>query len=166
MNDETVYCAPWDPAKPKSFLSDGIFREESWVWGLKLYLIPLAGISEQPGWMLRIFILSTCGSSYNIFFSKLEFFGGVWLQVCDRHRSWVSLQDFRAVWISNRADAALGPNLPKAPTSLGVPEGNQTCPGQAYWESKSGEKGINVIIKGLWGTDLILESHPKQLAAF
>lgn len=146
MKQCSLYCAPWDPAKPKSLLTDGILRKDFWVWGLKLYLIPLSGISEQPGWMLRIFTLSTCGSSYN-FFSQAWNFWGVWLQVCDRHRSWISLQDFGVLWISNRADAALGPNLPKAPASLEGPEGNQTCPGQAYWETKSGENGINVIIK-------------------
>lgn len=75
MEKYSLYCAHWDAAKPKSLLTDGILRKESWVWGLKLYLIPLTGISEQPGWVLRIFTLSKCGSSYN-FFSKLEFFGG------------------------------------------------------------------------------------------
>lgn len=69
-------------------------QERILVLGLKLHLIPLAGISEQPGWVLRIFTLSTCGSAY-IFYPSLNFFE-VWLQVCDRHKSWVSLQDFRA----------------------------------------------------------------------
>lgn len=81
------------------------------------------------------------------FLSKLEFFGRFGCEFVTDVRAESLCRVSEQVWISNRADAALGPNIPEVPASLGVPGGNQTCPGQAYSESKSGEKGINVIIK-------------------
>lgn len=81
------------------------------------------------------------------FFSRLEFFGGFGCEFVTDVGAESLCRISGRVWISDRADAALGPNLPEAPTSLGVPEGNQTCPGQAFGEPKSREKHINVTIK-------------------